>query len=136
MMIMASGAETAIKNVSKLLRVGSVVSLVLALASAIIVVALRIIHCFEPALFPWPLKSGVPLILIGVSFACLQFALPRTRSQMLLGLSVGAAFILWGSEQFLDAPAVIAFVDDVVMFLFVLDLGLVIRGLLKEKGAR
>jgi hypothetical protein len=81
-----------------------------------------------------PLRSGIPLILIGLSFASLQFAVRRTPSQCILGLSVSAAFILWGIEQFLPNQAMVSFLDDVVVFLFVLDLGIVICGLLKVKN--
>jgi hypothetical protein len=89
------------------------------------------VHTWQATMLAVPLKSGVPLILIGVSFGFIQFAFPRTVGQRLLGLSVGTAFILWGAEQYISDPGVVAFMDDVVMFLFVLDLGLVIAGLLR-----
>jgi hypothetical protein len=107
------------------------IALGLAVSTGVILVAMRIAHCFQPQLFPWTLMSAVPLILIGVAFACLQFVVSRSRSQMLLGLLVAAAFILWGTEQFLSNPAVVSFIDDMVVFLFVLDLGIVIYGHLK-----
>lgn len=50
---------------------------------------------------------------------------------MVLGFLVALAFILWGGEQFVPNPGMVAFMDDVVVFLFVLDLGIVIYGHLK-----
>ena len=115
-----------------LLRFASAVALGLAVCSAICLVSLRLIHCVQPDLLPWTLKSAIPLILIGLAFAFLQFALPRTRAQILLGLTVAAAFILWGTEQFLSNQALVASIDDLVVFLFVLDLSIVIYGHLKS----
>jgi hypothetical protein len=107
------------------------IALGLAVSTGVILLVLRIVHSIQPHLFPWTLKSAVPLILIGIAFACLQFVVSRSRSQILLGLLVAAAFILWGTEQFLSNQAVVSFIDDVVVFLFVLDLGMVIYGHLK-----
>jgi hypothetical protein len=42
------------------------------------------------------------------------------------------AFVLWGLEQFLTDQAWISFIDDVVVFLFVVDLSIVIRHNLKS----
>ena len=109
----------------------SVVALGLAVFTAVLLVALRVLHSVQPHLFPWTLKSAVPLILIGVAFASLQFVVSRTRAQMVLGFLVALAFILWGAEQFVPNPAIVSFMDDMVVFLFVLDLGIVIYGHLK-----
>jgi hypothetical protein len=109
----------------------SAVALGLAVSTAVLLVALRVLHFVQPRLFPWTLKSAVPLILIGVAFAALQFIVSRTRAQMVLGFLVALAFILWGAEQFVPNLAIASFMDDVVVFLFVLDLGMVIYGHLK-----
>jgi hypothetical protein len=113
------------------LRIISAIALVLALATAVLLIVLRILHCLQPHLFPWALKSAVPLILIGIAFASFQFVVSRSRTQMVLGLLVALAFILWGTEQFVSNQAIASFMDDVVVFLFVLDLGIVIFGHLK-----
>ena len=118
----------------RLLRAFSLAAFRLAFASAFLVVALHCVHFFRGDLIPWNLKSAIPLILAGTAFACLQFALPRTRTQIGLGLLVATAFILWGIEQFVSNHAVAAWIDDIVVFLFVLDLCLVIRGQLKESS--
>ena len=113
------------------LRLLSSVALGLAISSACVVLALDCIHPFSPLLESWRLKSAFPLLFIGISYACLQFTLPRSWKEFALGLSVGIAFILWGAEQFVPYPAVRSWIDDGVMFLFVLDLSIVIRGRLK-----
>jgi hypothetical protein len=72
------------------------------------------------------------LILIGIALASLQFVLRPTRLQALLGLMAAAAFILWGTEQFVPNRAIAASIDDVVVLLFVLDVSVVIRGHLNK----
>jgi hypothetical protein len=114
------------------LRVISAIALGLAVVAAIGVVSIRLIHWFQPNFLPWTLKSAIPLILIGVAFASLQLILPRTPLQILFGLMVAVAFILWGTEQFLSNQAIVAFIDDLVVLLFVLDLSIVIYGHLKS----
>ena len=113
------------------LRVISAIALGLGIFAATSIVILRLLHCFQPNLLPWTLKSAIPLILIGVAFAALQFTLARTRRQILLGLMVATAFILWGTEQYLSNQVIVSFIDDMVVFLFVLDLSIVIYGHLK-----
>jgi hypothetical protein len=123
--------EHAFGHAAEVLRIVSAMALGLAVVAAVGIVTLRLIHYFQPTLLPWALKSAVPLILIGVAFASLQFVLPRTRRQILLGLMVALAFILWGTEQFLSNPAIASVIDDIVVLLFVLDLSIVIYGHLK-----
>lgn len=111
----------------------SAAALGLAFSAAVLLIALRVIHLIRPDWIRWQLKSAIPLMLIGVAFAFLQFAAPRTRVQIVLGLSVSTAFILWGVEQFVMNQFVAASIDDVVVFLFVVDLSLVIYQHLKSK---
>jgi DNA replication protein DnaC len=73
------------------------------------------------------LKSAIPLIAIGVSYACLTVTLRRTLGQHLFGILMGLAFALWGLEQFLTDREVISLIDDIVVFLFVADMSIVIR---------
>jgi len=127
----AEGDDFASSRGTMVLRAISVIALGLAVCSAIILATLRLIHCFQPNLLPWSLKSAIPLILIGIAFASLQFAVLRTRAQILLGLMVAAAFILWGVEQFVSNQSIASLIDDLVVLLFVVDLGIVIYGHLK-----
>ena len=115
------------------LRVVSAISFGLAISSACVVLILDGLHLAGPDLLPWRLKSAFPLIFVGISYGCLQFTLPRSWKEFLLSLSVGVAFIMWGAEQFVPDKALASLMDDVVMFLFVLDLSIVIRGSLKQQ---
>lgn len=119
-------------RVAVVMRVISAIAFASAISTAILIVILHLIYCLQPNLVSRTLKSGVPLILIGIAFASLQFALRRARAQILLGLMVAAAFILWGTEQFLSNQALVSFIDDVVVLLFVLDLSIVICRHLKS----
>lgn len=114
-----------------LLRLVSAITFGLAGTSACIVVVLDALHFFQPQVLPLRIKSAFPLMFVGLSYGCLQFTIPRTWKELALGLAVGSAFVLWGVEQFIGPPAVVALIDDLVMFLFVMDLSIVIRGRLK-----
>jgi hypothetical protein len=120
-------------RVAGALRILSGAALVFAFASAGAVLVLDAAHWLQPDL-PWRVKSALPLIGIGVSYALLQPTLQRTRTELLLSLAVSVAFILWGTEQFIPMPRIASQVDDVVVFLFVMDLGIVIRGRLTRDG--
>lgn len=113
----------------------SSVLLGLACATAVLVIMMRVVHYFREDLIDWPLKSAVPLMLAGAACASLQFAVPRTRTQVALGLMVSAAFILWGIEQYIVDRTLASFIDDVVVFLFVVDASLLIWGQLKTSGS-
>jgi hypothetical protein len=76
---------------------------------------------------PISFKSAVPLIAIGISYLVLILSLRRTLGQRLVGIFVGLAFVLRGLEQFLTDQVWTSFIDDVVVFLFVVDLSIVIR---------
>ncbi len=119
------------------LRVLSGIALAVAFSSAAAILVLDALHWFRPEL-PWNVKSAIPLIGIGVSYALLQFTLPRTLGEFCPSLAVSLGFILWGAEQFIPVPRIASLVDDVVVFLFVLDLGIVIRGRLRRtiRGTR
>ena len=113
------------------LRIISAIAMAAAVASAVAIILLDAFHWFEPGL-SWRLKSAVPLISIGVSYAVLQFTVPRTLVEFLMGLGASTAFVLWGAEQFIPAPKIASLVDDFVVLLFVIDLGVVIRGHLRR----
>ncbi len=117
-------------------RIISAISVGLAIFAAFLLIALRLVHWLQPNLLPWTLKSAIPLILIGIAFAWFQFSLPRTLGQRLSGLGVAAAFVLWGIEQFVPNQRIVSAIDDVVVFLFVLDLGIVICGSLREQNRK
>lgn len=115
-------------------RLFSLAALALAFLSGVLLVLLRAVNWFRPHLVPWHLKSAYPLIFAGVACAGLQAAVPRRRNEVIFGLIVAAAFILWGLEQFLSDPALISLIDDLVVFLFVFDLSFLVYGHLKPKS--
>jgi hypothetical protein len=118
-------------TVAKVLRALSGAALVFAFGTAAGVILVDALHWLRPEV-TWRVKSALPLIGIGVSYAFLQFTLPRTKREFLLSMAVSLAFILWGVEQFIPVARIASLVDDVVVFLFVLDLGIVIRGRLRS----
>jgi hypothetical protein len=79
-----------------------------------------------PAL-PWAAKSGIPLIAIGLSYIFFLLSESQTPLQRLLGASVGLAFVLWGTEQYLSDRVLVGFLDDLVVFIFVLDLSIIVK---------
>ena len=66
------------------------------------------------------------LILIGTSYISLQLSANRRWKEKLKGISLGFAFVLWGSEQFLPASRLVTLMDSAVIVIFVVDLGLII----------
>jgi hypothetical protein len=118
-------------RIAMVLRFLSATALVVAFASAAGIIVLDALHLVRPDM-SWKLKSALPLICIGLSYALLQFTLPRTRTEFCLSLAASLAFVLWGAEQFIPVARIASVVDDVVVFLFVLDLGVVIRSQLGQ----
>jgi len=118
--------------IAKTLRMLSALALIFAGVTAAAIVALDAVHWFRPDIM-WRVKSALPLIGIGISYALLQFTLPRTLAEFCLSLAVSLAFILWGAEQFIHTAWIISMMDDFVAILFVCDLGIVIRGHLTRK---
>ena len=117
--------------IARPLRVLSTVALGFAFASAAVILLLDALHGLRPEI-SWRVKPALPLIGIGLSYALLQFTLPRTWKEFCLGLAVSLGFILWGAEQFVPLRWVASLMDDLVVFLFVLDLSIVILGHLKQ----
>ena len=105
----------------------------LAVAAACATLILDGLHLAGAIPAGWKVQSAFPLLFVGASYASLQFGAPSTWREKVLGLSVGVAFMMWGGEQFVPQANVRALMEDGVMFLFVLDLGLVIFNRLKER---
>ena len=109
------------------LRVFSSIALWIAILTASFLIVRHLFPLIAGSQTAIPLKSAIPLIAIGVSYACLIVTLQRTIGQRLVGIFMGLAFVLWGLEQFLTDQRLVSFIDDVVVFLFVVDLSIVIR---------
>jgi hypothetical protein len=69
--------------------------------------------------------GALPFIFIGLSFICFQLSLPGASTGRVRGLMLGLAFALWGSEQFLPASGWLTLLDNLVITIFVVDLGLI-----------
>jgi hypothetical protein len=117
----------------KLFRGLSVLLFLLALAGIATLLASDALHGLHLTLLHQQLGAGA-LILIGSSYIALQFSLPRRRSEALKGIFLGAAFVLWGGEQFLPAGPVVTAIDTMVITIFVVDLSLIVVGQLKSRG--
>ena len=109
------------------LRVISFVSLWVAVLAAAFVILSHAVPLIIGGPLSISVKSAVPLIAIGISYVSLVLTLPRTPGQLLVGVLMGLAFVLWGTEQFLRDRALASFIDDSVVFLFVVDLSIVVR---------
>jgi hypothetical protein len=128
-------AQPATPRTGRVLRGASAAACWLAVWTAILVLLLRAWKLFGGAALPLPafFRSAVPLIAIGFAYLALVLSARRTLAERALGLCVSAAFIFWGTEQYLSNGAVIAALDDLVAFLFVLDLSIVIRRQLSQR---
>ena len=79
------------------------------------------------------LNGSGPLILIGMSYIALHVRFKIRAKELSQGLLLGTAFILWGSEQLISSPKLIAIIDDIVVSIFVLDLSYIIWEHLKVR---
>jgi hypothetical protein len=105
----------------------------LALAALALLLLSDIWMGFMPAPRHFQAES-LALIFVGISFVCLQLSTGNGWRDMLKGLLLGLAFVLWGSEKFMpQGPCVIA-TDTGVIAIFILDLGLIIAGHLGGKA--
>ena len=70
--------------------------------------------------------AAFPLLFIGLSYMCLMLSARRSRVELIKGLLLGLAFVLWGSEQLLPPTKLVTIMDGAVVTIFVVDLSLVI----------
>jgi len=74
-----------------------------------------------------------PFIFIGLAFIAYQLSRSCPLRRRVKGLLLGAAFALWGSEQFLAASSWLTLMDNLVIGIFVVDLGIVMAGQFLKK---
>ncbi len=75
--------------------------------------------------------SAMPLLLIGGSFITLQGLLRPAPMELVKRLLLGSAFVLWGIVQLMPPGALATDLGDLVIALYVLDLGLIIQSELR-----
>jgi hypothetical protein len=83
------------------------------------------------ALHAWTLLrnlplSALPLLLAGSSYLILQAILRPRPLELLKRFMLGAAFLLWGVVQLMPASNLAAELGNLVIALYVVDLGLII----------
>jgi hypothetical protein len=116
---------------TKLLRGLSLLLLLLAVGSIAVLLSSDVSHAFRLTSLHQQ-SSAMALILIGTSYISLQLSSKRRWSEKLKAISLGLAFTLWGSEQFLPASRWVTLMDSAVITIFVVDLGLIILDSLKR----
>lgn len=116
--------------VHKLLYVFTWVVIVLALIAGVALLT-------NDALFsilPHAPISAAPLLFIGAAYLGFQVLLRPKPLDLFKALIVSSAFILWGVDQLLPGGRVATTLGDVVITLYVLDLGWVMIDRLKQRN--
>jgi len=118
---------------TRLLRRASVLFFALALAGIAILWIADSLHALR--FTPFHQRAGaLALILIGISYIALQLSLRRGRGETLKGIFLGAAFVLWGGEQFVPSGPLMTAMDSAVITIFVVDLSLIIVGEVRRRN--
>jgi hypothetical protein len=76
--------------------------------------------------------SAMPLLLAGGSYVALQGLLQPAPAELVKRLLLGAAFLLWGVVQLMPPSLIATDLGDLVIALYVFDLGLIIQGELRK----
>ena len=71
--------------------------------------------------------SALPLLLAGASYVILQAVLRPSPMELLRRLMLGSAFLLWGIVQLMPSGTLATDLGDVVITLYVIDLGLMVQ---------
>jgi hypothetical protein len=75
--------------------------------------------------------SAMPLLLAGASYVALQGVLRPAPFELLKRLMLGSAFVLWGIVQLMPPGVVATDLGDLVIALYVLDLGIIVQAELR-----
>ena len=70
--------------------------------------------------------GAYPLMLIGLAYIALQISTRRPLGDIVKGLLLGLAFVLWGGEQLLPSSTLVTIMDGAVITIFVVDMSLII----------
>jgi hypothetical protein len=71
--------------------------------------------------------SAMPLLLAGGSYIALQAALRPAPMELIRRLMLGSAFVLWGIVQLMPPSTLATHLGDLVIALYVFDLGLMVQ---------
>ncbi|HLH75782.1 MAG TPA: hypothetical protein VKV28_03145 [Candidatus Binataceae bacterium] len=71
--------------------------------------------------------SALPLLAAGLCYLALQVVLRPKPWQLFKRLMLGAAFVLWGVVQLMPSGTLATHLGDIVIALYVFDLGLMIH---------
>ena len=80
--------------------------------------------------------SALPLLLAGSSYLVLQAILRPPPLELFKRFMLGTAFLLWGVVQLMPASDLAVELGNVVIALYVVDLGLIIRTDLERNQPR
>ena len=116
----------------RILRLLSIVSLVLSLVAVLGLLVLDGLHGFR--MTEGHQKAGaLALILIGASYVSVYLGGRMSRGIRARAIFLGAAFSLWGTEQFMPAGVWSTLVDGAVIVIFVIDLSFSVVQRLKNQ---
>lgn len=79
--------------------------------------------------------SAAPLLLVGAAYLGFQALLRPKPLDLFKALIVSSAFILWGVDQLLPGGWIATILGDVVITLYVLDVGWMMIDRLKQRNA-
>ncbi len=82
--------------------------------------------------FPHAPISAAPLLFIGVAYLSFQLIIKPTPLDLFKAFIVSTAFILWGIDQLLPSSWFATTLGDVVITLYVIDLGWMMLDRLKQ----
>jgi hypothetical protein len=116
--------------VHKLLYVFTWVVVVLGLIAGVVLLTSNVFF----TILPHAPVSAAPLLFIGTAYLGLQVLLRPKPLDLFKALIVSSAFILWGVDQLLPGGRVATTLGDVVITLYVLDVGWVIIDRLKQRN--
>jgi hypothetical protein len=78
--------------------------------------------------------SAMPLLLVGASYIALQGLLRPAPIELVKRLLLGSAFLLWGIVQLMPPSVLATDLGDLVIALYVLDLGIIVDAELRGLG--
>jgi hypothetical protein len=109
--------------------------LLLADATPTLAALYKVVLALAPRVWSWmghaPL-SALPLLLAGASFIALQAVLRPPPMELLRRLLLGSAFVLWGIDQLMPPSVLATDLGDLVIALYVFDLGLMVQAELQN----